>query len=50
MKIEIIGRDPLITYRITQLIGARAERDAARRRRIDALMAPIRMIRRITRL
>jgi len=46
MKIEIIGRDPVITYRITQLIGKRAERDAARRRRIDALMSPIRIIRR----
>jgi len=47
MKIEIIGRDPVITYRITQLIGARAERVAARRRRIDALLGPIRIIRRI---
>jgi hypothetical protein len=46
MKIEIIGRDPVITYKITQLIGARAKRAAARRRRINALMEPIRIIRR----
>jgi hypothetical protein len=47
MSIEIIGRDPILTYKITQMIGARAERAAARRRRIDMLMAPIRLARRL---
>lgn len=44
---EIIGRDPVLTYKITQLIGARAERKKIRRERLDALKHPIRTIRRI---
>lgn len=44
---EIIGRDPILTYKITQLLGARAERERIRRERIDALKHPIRTIRRI---
>lgn len=47
MKIEIIGRDPVITMRITKLIGERAERALARRKRIDAVKHPIRTIRRV---
>jgi hypothetical protein len=44
MKTEIIGRDPVLTYRITQLIGERAKRDMIRRRRIDALKHPLQSI------
>lgn len=44
---EIIGRDPILTYKITQLIGARAERERIRLARIDALKHPIRTIRKI---
>jgi len=49
MKIEIgiIGRDPVLTYEITQLIGARAERARLRQRRIDAIKAPFLTIRKI---
>lgn len=49
MKIEIgiIGRDPVITYKITQLIGKRTERARLRQRRIDAFLAPFLTIRRI---
>jgi hypothetical protein len=44
MRTEIIGRDPVLTYRITQLIGERAKRDMIRRRRIDALKSPLKTI------
>ena len=44
MRTEIIGRDPVLTYRITQLIGERAKRDETRRRRIDALKHPFQFI------
>ena len=43
----IIGREPIITYRITQLIGERAERKRVRQERIDSIKRPIKTIRRI---
>jgi len=47
MKYEIIGRDPVLTYKITQLIGERAERNRVRQQRIDAILRPFIIIKRI---
>jgi hypothetical protein len=47
MKIEIIGLAPVITYKITQLIGKRAERARVRQQRIDAILSPLATIKRI---
>jgi hypothetical protein len=43
----VIGRDPMITYKITQMIGKRAERARVRQRRIDAILSPLVTIKRI---
>ena len=47
MKYEIIGRDPILTYKITQLIGERAERNRVRQQRIDTILRPFVIIKRI---
>lgn len=38
--IPIIGRDPVLTMRITMLIGERAKRDRIRKKRIAMLKMP----------
>lgn len=43
----VIGREPIITYRITQLIGERAERKRVRQERISAILSPLATIKRI---
>ena len=47
MKIEVIGRDPVLTYQIIQLIIKRAERKRIWRSRIDAVKHPIKTIKKI---
>jgi len=45
--LRIIGRDPILTYKITQMIGKRAERARVRQQRIDAILLPLATIKRI---
>ena len=47
MKFEIIGRDPILTYKITQMIGERAERNRIKRARIDAIKKPFAVIKQL---
>ena len=46
-RLRIIGRDPILTYKITQMIGKRAERARVRQQRIDAILSPLVTIKRI---
>lgn len=45
--LSIIGRDPILTYKITQLLGKRAERARVRQQRINAILSPLVTIKRI---
>jgi hypothetical protein len=43
MKLEIIGRDPVLTMKITRMLGERAAKEQKRKDMIASLLMPFTM-------